>query len=167
MKKAFILAGNFGVGKTSVVNFYSHKPIEKHLTRVHGVISLGGIRGADDLNGMGFHKRRVYEELIPTLNDETLLIHSALYQNIQDVNRLSKTHEPIVIYLDTPFQVNADRMKMRANKTLSPRLYATTVKQLERVRQFCDYRKYKFFHIDNSHELQVVCKEVWNIIETA
>lgn len=164
MKKIYLLMGNFGVGKSSIVNFYEHKPIRKMvLSEVQGFLSLGGARGADDLIKAGYKKPAVFD-LLKELSDRDFIIHSCIYQNMQDIDRYTKTHNVEVIFLKTSIQINAERMKMRGKK-IDPALWLRFMKYSDKVRQFCQYKRVPFHEIDNDRELSAVCGEVWGLLK--
>jgi hypothetical protein len=168
MKKIFLLMGNFGCGKTSVTGYHPHTKIEgEPLSEVRGLISLGGERGADELSKKGYDKEKVYTELIPKYKDRDIFIHSVFFQGIQDVNRYLNTHEVVVLGLRTPYEVNAQRIQKRSGgkKKIDDKTFITTMKQMEKVRQFCMYSKSKYYRIDNARPLSQVAKEVWEIID--
>lgn len=169
MKNVFILMGNFGVGKSSITNFYEHTDVEGDplVTEVHNLISPGGRRGADVLNSKGWDKQRFYEELIPKYADRDILLHSVFYQNIQDINRLLKTHKVTVFLLRTPYETNAKRIAERSEgkKTIDDKSFVAFIKMAEKVRQFCVYSKAKFYRIDNDRPLEEVASEIWDMID--
>lgn len=163
----YLLMGNFGVGKSSIVNFYQHKKMEgTPFTEVAGFLSLGGERGADELIKKGIRKNHVYGEILPMVSSRDVLIHSVLYQNIQDIERYSRTHNVVVIYLDTPYLVNAERIARRnPKKKIGMPVYAQLFRYAEKVRQFCIFKKIPFYRIDNARPFEIVSKEVWAILK--
>ena len=167
MKTLFVLAGNFGVGKSSIVNAYEHKPVSGlPFSEVEGLLSLGGKRGADVLNGLGYDKRRVYTEVLPKVEHRDILVHSVFYQNIQDIERYTRTHNVVVISLNTSYKDNGLRILNRSNgrKQINRKTYDTYLKNTDRLKQFCQFKKVPFYDVDNDRPMREVAQSVWAII---
>jgi hypothetical protein len=164
LKHAFIIAGNFGTGKSSITKYHPHTKISPALTQVQGLLSLGGETGADNLNGLGITKEQAYRDLVWPNGEHDLLIHSVYYQSLVDIDRLQRSHLPVIIALMLSRQENERRMQGRKG-AFNLDTWKSSVKALMRLEGYCGYRRVPFVRVDASPPLDVVAPQVWGIIE--
>jgi len=161
MKKAFMILGNFGVGKSAVID-YPIQETENIFLRIFDNNWIVGktSAGADSLSSM--LKKDVFK-LIQDNPQKNLILAGVYYSQQIDIQRLSKTHQPVIIYLDTTYQNNAERIALRG-KTINPATYLQKVNL--HINLMLKTKHIAKIHIvDNNRPLEIVKAEVREIIK--
>lgn len=159
LKNIYLIAGNFGVGKTTLVNAHPHEKIEgTYNTRVCGLVSLGGERGCDNISN--YTKADVIAGLNP---EEAYIIHGRYYQQFTDIGRYSRTHCVIIFYLRTSEDANRERIGKRGGK-FSEEGFTAKQKADEKMVIFARAHGVTVHVIDNNRDTTDVHTEVWTKI---
>tara|TARA_R110002153_G_scaffold17292_3_gene59993 strand:+ start:4722 stop:5231 length:510 start_codon:yes stop_codon:yes gene_type:complete len=124
-KTAFMLVGNYGVGKSTLIK----EPVldrQTILLKTHENIWVLGktIIGADSLSSM--KKEDVINELVKH-TDKNIIITGNYYSQQTDVIKLSEGFNVVIIYLKTSFAENVKRIAMRG-KTINVSTYNSKLK---------------------------------------
>lgn len=161
MNCAFILLGNFGVGKSTLID-YPIIETEDIFLRVFDNVWIVGLTssGADSLSAM--RKTDIFDT-IKRHPEKHLILAGVYYSQQVDVYRLARTHRPVIIYLDTTYKNNALRIAARGKK-INPKthmqkigLHINLMRKLKHVA--------RIHIIDNNRPLDLVKIEVREIIE--
>lgn len=133
MNTAFIILGNFGVGKSAVIK-YPILETESIFLRIFDNTWVVGktIHGADSLSKMT--KQEVFK-IIKQNPHKNLILAGVYYSSIIDVHRLKQTHNVTIIYLDTTYENNAKRIRQRG-KSINVKTHITqTSTQISMMKQ--------------------------------
>jgi len=161
MKTVFFLVGNYGVGKSTIIN----EPIiskEKLLIEIRDNIFILGtnICGADSLSN---YKKDYIINYVKENNDKNIIITGNYYSQIKDIKELSIYFKIILIYLVTSFENNAKRIALRG-KNINVDTYNNKLKShLSLIKQTKGFRK--LYILDNNKNIIEVKKDFYNIIK--
>jgi len=161
---AFFLLAPFGVGKTSLVNYRGHEQIIKEYSVVDNMISPGGTRGTDSLNGYGVKKRDWYANFMPYLLDRDILYHGVFYSSRPDFDIMAKTHRVVGIHLKTSEYNVMKRITGRGGKFKSD-TYTSVAKRVEKLKTHFKDNGYEYITIDNDRDFNTVALEVWALLD--
>ncbi len=161
--RLYVLVGNFGVGKTSIVNYYPHSFFNEFFTQVNGLLSVGGKNGCDALSA---HSKEEVFNMIKEAKEHRLLVHGIYYMGKIDLLRYRKTHNPLVIFLRTDKETNGLRIIERGKRINEDTWYQKEIGN-KNLLQFCVDEKINFRVVDNNKPLEEVAKQVWGIISSS
>jgi len=164
-RPAVFIVGAFGCGKTSIVGWREHVPFDKVSTEVSGWVSIGGKLGADNLAALLGGIKAGYTDYIKTLWEKPLLIHSMIYTNKVDIERLSRTHKVYVIELITSPGNLLERQESRSGKTITYERYCESESRVCRVVSWAQHIGVTVIRIDNDRKLKTVAEEVWGHLD--
>lgn len=155
------LVGNYGVGKSSIIK----EPVlskTNNLLRIKDNLYVLGedICGADSLSKQP--KEKVIKSLLNE-TDKNIIIAGIYYTTIKDIQFLSNYFNIVLIYLNTTFYVNAERIAKRG-KLINVDTYNSKIKShASLIKKTKGLRK--LFIIDNDRNLEEVKKDVYKIID--
>lgn len=153
----FLIVGNFGVGKTSLVKG-SGKQAGYFYNLQNGFKLFGGSRGADDIRG---GKKLALEAL---KNEKgNIIVTGVFYQKQIDIIRYKINHNLNVIFLLTEKKTNRQRQEKRGGK-FNERNWATMHNAINSLKKFCVKQNVNFIEIDNNREIEVVRSELFEYI---
>jgi len=161
MNNVIFLVGNYGVGKSTIIN----EPILKKegillMIRPNLYVLGNSISGADSLSSM--LKSNVIN-IIKSSTDKNIIIAGNYYCQIKDVKELSKYFKVSIVYLETTFENNAKRIAMRG-KLINIETYNSKLKShislIKNTKGFA-----KVYIIDNNGPIENVKKEFYKIAE--
>lgn len=161
MNTIFYLVGNYGVGKSSIIN----EPVlsrQKNLLEIRPNLFVLGedINGADSLSKQP--KEKVIRGLLSN-TDKNIIIAGIYYTTIKDIITLSKYYNIVLLYLKTSFEENAKRIAKRG-KLINIDTYNSKLKShISLIKNTKGLRR--LFIIDNDRPLDEVKKEIYKIIE--
>ena len=161
-KKVFFIVGNYGVGKSTLLEnpVISKKSI--FLEIKENIYVLGNkICGADSLSM--YKKEDVIKE-VKKHTDKNILIAGNYYSQIKDFEELQPYFDLVLCYLKTDFQNNLERISKRG-KTINVATYNTKLKnQISLIKKTNGMRK--LYIIDNNRSIQEVRDEFYKILNT-
>jgi dephospho-CoA kinase len=160
--KVFFLVGNYGVGKSTIIDnpIISKQSIFLEIKK--NVFVLGtDIIGADSL--FKFKKEDVLKEVVKN-KDKNIIIAGNYYSQIVDFEKLKPYFNLVLCYLKTDFQNNLDRILQRG-KTINVATYNAKLKnQISLIKKTNGMRK--LYIIDNNKSIQEVRDEFYKILNT-
>jgi dephospho-CoA kinase len=159
--KAIFLVGNYGVGKSTIINEPILKSEGIFLMIKDNLYVLGSsISGADSLSN--WSKEKVFEEIIKN-KTKNIIITGNYYCQIKDIKLLSSHFNVVLIYLKTSFENNVKRI-LKRGKLININTYNAKLKShISMINNTKGYRK--LFVIDNNQDIDIVKKEFYKIIE--
>jgi gluconate kinase len=121
MKKILMLVGNYGVGKSSLINNKILDTKDELLLQISKRWWVLGtkINGADSVSS--FNKQEVMRR-IEKARVEGIIIAGNYYCSQTDVKRLARNNEVSIVYLHTNFENNAKRIAQRGG-IINPTTY--------------------------------------------
>lgn len=159
--KAFFLVGNYGCGKSSIINENVTRQDNIFLEIRPNVWVVGKhIRGADSLSESS--KENVLKTIIEN-KDKNVVIVGNYYCQIKDIEILNKHFNVVLVYLKTSFEHNAKRIAERG-KLINIDTYNSKLKyHISLISKTNGLRK--LYIIDNNQPLKQTKQEFFNIIE--
>lgn len=159
--KAFFLVGNYGCGKSSIINENITRKENIFLEIRHNVWVVGTqINGADSLSQ--FAKESVLKTIIEN-KTKNVIIAGNYYCQIKDIEILSKHFNVVLVYLKTTFENNAKRIAERG-KLINVDTFNSKLKgHISMINKTNGLRK--LYIIDNNQELNQTKQEFFNIVE--
>lgn len=162
MKKAIFLVGNFGVGKSTLLNRQVISSVGIYQEIAENLYVLGkDTSGADTLSS--FKKEDVIKDIISN-KDKNIILCGIYYQQIIDVQRLKNFFEIVIVYLNTDYENNKKRIEARG-KEINKKTFVQKNKHIKSFikQSFMDCSE--VFIIDNNKSKEEVKKEFNNIIK--
>jgi dephospho-CoA kinase len=162
MKKAIFLVGNFGVGKSTLLNRQVISSVGIYQEIAENLYVLGkDTSGADTLSS--FKKEDVIKDIISN-KDKNIILCGIYYQQIIDVQRLKNFFEIVIVYLNTDYENNKKRIESRG-KEINKKTFLSKNKHIKSFikQSFMDCSD--VFIIDNNKSKEEVKKEFDNIIK--
>lgn len=159
--KAIFLVGNFGVGKSTLLDreVLSSTGIYQEIAPNLYVLGTSTI-GADSLSSM--KKQDVIQDVIAN-RDKNIILCGIYYQQLVDVQRLKNFFEIVIVYLNTNYENNKKRIEMRG-KTINKNTFVSKNKHIhsfiKQSQSDCSY----VFVIDNNQPKEFVKNEFDKII---
>jgi hypothetical protein len=160
MSYAVFLLGNFGVGKSSILDLpvLDKTNILLHVGNNNWVLGKSTI-GADSLSG--FDKSKVFD-FIKQHPDKNIIIAGIYYSQYNDFIKIRQSHKPVAVYLNTSYENNAKRIAKRG-KLINPNTYTAKLKThaslLKKLKGIATR-----YVLDNNRELEVVKSEFWQLV---
>jgi deoxyadenosine/deoxycytidine kinase len=160
MKTIFFLVGNFGVGKSSLVNKEILKSNDIFQMTSDNVWVLGrNATGADTLSI--YKKDYVLNKVIKNI-DKNIIITGNYYCQIKDFFLLKDYFKLVLIYLDTSFENNSLRIEGRGREININTYYSKLKSHKSLIDKTRGIRK--LFILDNDREQKEVQKDFDKII---
>lgn len=159
--KAIFLVGNYGVGKSSIINETVISRDGLFLKIRENTYVLGKtIVGADSLSS---HKKSSVMSEVIRNKTKNIIIAGNYYCQISDIKMLSIHFDVVLIYLKTSFENNMKRILERG-KLINIDTYNAKLKQhASLIKNTKGYRKLHI--IDNDKSIECVKKEFFRLIE--
>jgi gluconate kinase len=161
MKKILMLVGNFGVGKSSLINNKILDIKDEVLLQISKRWWVLGttINGADSVSK--FNKQDMMKK-IEDARVEGIIIAGNYYCSLRDVKRLSKNNDVSIVYLNTTFTNNAKRIALRGG-IINPTTYNQKLKaHISLMRNSKHIANIKI--LDNNRGLKAVKKDFDTIL---
>jgi|694.fasta_scaffold108421_3 dephospho-CoA kinase len=160
-KKIFFIVGNYGVGKSTLIDQPILSQTKMFLEIRNNVYVLGNkIIGADSLSA--FKKEYVLKE-IKRNTDKNILIAGNYYCQIKDFEELRSYFDLVLCYLKTDFENNLKRISQRG-KTINVATYNNKLKNhISLIKKTNGIRK--LYIIDNNRTIQEVKDEFYKILD--
>jgi gluconate kinase len=159
MSVAIFLCGNFGVGKSSIIDLPVLEKKEYLLHIGSNIWILGKkINGADSISNID--KESVFNYINENA-DKNIIIAGVYYTKYVDFLRIKKSHVPIIVYLKTSFENNAKRISKRGG-IINPKTYIENLKNHLNLMKNLKGIAQRIV-IDNNKSLEDVKSEFWNI----
>lgn len=161
MSLAVFLVGNFGVGKSSIINLpvLEKKNILLHVGKNNWVLGKT-IIGADSI--AKYEKSKVFD-FINANSDKNIIIAGIYYSQYNDFIRAKQSHTPVAVYLKTSFENNAKRIAKRGN-IINPNTYTAKLKDHASLMKRLKGIAHRYV-LDNNRELEQVKSEFWQLVE--
>mgnify|MGYP003131932493 CR=1 FL=1 len=162
MKKILMLVGNYGVGKSSLINNKILDVKDELLLQISKRWWVLGtkINGADSVSK--FDKKEVMRR-IEKARVEGIIIAGNYYCSQSDVKRLSKNNEVSIVYLHTNFVNNAQRIAQRGGN-INPTTYNQKLNAHISLMKNCKTMA-KIKILDNNRGLKEVKKDFDQILK--
>jgi dephospho-CoA kinase len=160
-KKVFFIVGNYGVGKSTLIEEPILSRTSMFLEIRNNVYVLGTkIRGADSLC---YHKKEDVLNEIKRNTDKNILIAGNYYCQIKDFEELRPYFDLVLYYLKTDFENNLKRISQRG-KTINVATYNNKLKNhISLIKKTNGMRK--LYIIDNNRSIQEVKDEFYKILD--
>ena len=159
--KIFFLVGNYGVGKSTIIEEKVIAQTNMLLQIRKNIFVLGNkINGADSLSS--YKKEDVINE-VKKNTDKNIVIAGNYYCQYVDFVELLPYFNLVLCYLKTNFENNQKRISKRG-KTINVATYNNKLKNhISLIKKTNGMRK--LYIIDNNKSVQEVKKEFYNIID--
>lgn len=160
MKTAIFIVGNYGVGKSSLINKEPLEVDDIFIKTGNNIWVLGtNICGADSLSK---YKKIDVRKKVLNNKEKNLLITGNYYCQIVDFKAFKGHFNLVLIYLNTSFENNEERIKKRGRQ-ININTYKTKLKShkslMENVRNIA-----KIYILDNNQSQDEVQKEFNKIV---
>lgn len=156
MNKIFFIIGNYGVGKSTCINYPIIKKENIFINIFNNVWILGeNICGADSLSN--YKKENIFN-IILNNKDKNIIITGNYYCQYIDYIKLKNHFKIITIYLNTNYKNNALRIAKR-NKNINVNTYNSKLKfHLNLLKKIKNISKIHI--IDNNKDIETVKNEI-------
>ena len=156
-----MLVGNYGVGKSSLINNKVLDTMDEVLLQISKRWWVLGtkINGADSVSK--FNKQDMMRK-IEDARVEGIIIAGNYYCSLRDVKRLSRNNDVSIVYLNTTFTNNAKRIALRGG-IINPTTYNQKLKaHISLMRNSKHMANIKI--LDNNRGLKAVKKDFDTIL---